>query len=375
MLWTLRVRGVEIDYELFRWMDKPSPGHIRVLEPREAARYASSWLNDESFARDIEVLFLEEVRPLHLDADSRPLLEAWLIEELEHGWYLVAEQPWGPGAAAPPATKVETPRVELPVTEKLGWFEVTVVDPWGKPVSAVDLEFTYEGNRKKVTTPSNGKVRLPDIAASFGTARIVNLKAVRKAVRARWGKALQPSELPGGFENPGRIRLDAVDPTVSVENQAPSTIVLVKSLLRVRLLGMHFDTNKCFLRPSAMGGIQRVVTVYRKNASGELLILGHTDRAGDEAYNLDLSVERAEAVKAYLKDDVAAWEAWFEQGKPAQKRWGGPRGSPDDLGASVRANRLGIPALEQRRARYGPEAGRHRRAEDAQGARRGLHGP
>lgn len=323
MVWPLRVRGVSVDYELFQWMDGPSPGHTRVLGRREASSQASAWMNDRPFARDLDALFREEARPRSHAAASRSLQEAWLVEKIEQGWYLVAEQPSSRGGSAPVTTTVATPQGEAPVAkETLGWFEVTVVDPWGKPVSAVDLEFTYDGNRKKMTTPSSGKVHLADVAASFGSARIVNLKDVRQAVRARWGKTAQPTELPKGLENPGRVRLNAVDPTVSVENEAPSTIVLVKSLLRVRLLGMHFDTNKSFLRPAAMDGIQRVVTVYRKNPSGELLILGHTDRAGDEAYNLDLSVERAEAVKAYLKDDVAAWEAWFEQGKPAQKRWG-----------------------------------------------------
>ncbi|MBK7402799.1 MAG: OmpA family protein [Myxococcales bacterium] len=78
---------------------------------------------------------------------------------------------------------------------------------------------------------------------------------------------------------------------------------------------MHFDTNKCFLRPSAMTAIKQLVAVYKANPTGKLLILGHTDTTADDDYNLDLSVERAEAIKAYLKDDVAAWEAWFGEGK------------------------------------------------------------
>jgi len=74
----------------------------------------------------------------------------------------------------------------------------------------------------------------------------------------------------------------------------------------VRLVGAFFDTNKCFLLPSAMTGIRKLVAVYDKHPKGEMLIVGHTDTSGDPSYNDPLSLERAEAVKAYLTDDVDA---------------------------------------------------------------------
>ena len=90
----------------------------------------------------------------------------------------------------------------------------------------------------------------------------------------------------------------------------------------VRLVGTFFDTNKCFLLPSAMKGIRKLVDVYARHPKGELLIVGHTDTSGEPEYNDPLSLERAEAVKAFLTDDVDAWLEWYEKSVPKRKRWG-----------------------------------------------------
>ena len=90
----------------------------------------------------------------------------------------------------------------------------------------------------------------------------------------------------------------------------------------VRMSGMFFDTNKCFLRRSALRGMRSLIKLYNEHPEGELLIVGHTDASGEPDYNLELSLDRAKAVAAYLSDDVDAWLAWYEDGVPAKKRWG-----------------------------------------------------
>jgi len=323
----LRLRHIATDQELFTRSDGSSPEHRRVLGTREAMGCVRYWVDDDHSYRDLVRLFHDRGGSFQHGLDEyrrREMLADWLKQQIDFGFFQVAELhpppplPPNPGAKAAKAIKEDV----APAKEKLGWFEVTVVDAWGKPVDGVELEVVYEGTRKKVTTPGNGKVKLPDIAASFGSARITNVKAVRDTLRPRWKDKYQPTELPEDAVNPEKLGLDATELTTSLESETPKTLVLVKPLTRIRLIGMHFDTNKCFLRPSAMNGIKQVVAVYKANPTGKLLILGHTDTTADDNYNLDLSVERAEAIKAYLKDDVAAWEAWFGEGKPKQKRWG-----------------------------------------------------
>lgn len=90
----------------------------------------------------------------------------------------------------------------------------------------------------------------------------------------------------------------------------------------VRLLGMRFDLNKCFLLPSAMKGIREVKNQYDKHAGSNVLVIGHTDTSGNDDPNLVLSLERADSVSAYLRDDVPAWEKFFGEGISPEKRWG-----------------------------------------------------
>ncbi len=85
---------------------------------------------------------------------------------------------------------------------------------------------------------------------------------------------------------------------------------------------MFFEMDKCFLLPTAMTGIRGIRAFYRQHPQAELLIVGHTDRDGPEQYNLDLSIERADSMRADLKDEVDAWVAWFGMAKAWNKRWG-----------------------------------------------------
>ena len=119
-----------------------------------------------------------------------------------------------------------------------------------------------------------------------------------------------------------RLTLKELRAGVDLATNQTHTITVVGGVDRVRLAGMFFDLEKCFLLPSAMRGIREIKTQYDAHPGANLLVVGHTDTAGKDAYNLTLSLERAKAVAAFLTDDVAAWEAYFADSKPAEKRWG-----------------------------------------------------
>lgn len=91
--------------------------------------------------------------------------------------------------------------------------------------------------------------------------------------------------------------------------------------IRVRMTGMLFETDKTFLLPRSLRSIKAFKRIYDKRAPGAVLIVGHTDTAGSQTYNLGLSDQRAASIRAYLTDDADDWKARYVAtgtGKP----WG-----------------------------------------------------
>lgn len=69
---------------------------------------------------------------------------------------------------------------------------------------------------------------------------------------------------------------------------------------KVALYGILFDSDKATLQQSSGKQLQEVLTLLMDNPELSLEIQGHTDSDGSEAYNLQLSQQRAESVLNYL---------------------------------------------------------------------------
>ena len=61
-----------------------------------------------------------------------------------------------------------------------------------------------------------------------------------------------------------------------------------------------FETGKADLRPGALKNLYPLVTFLQKYPERRAVIEGHTDSVGSDAYNLDLSQHRADAVRDFL---------------------------------------------------------------------------
>jgi outer membrane protein OmpA-like peptidoglycan-associated protein len=61
-----------------------------------------------------------------------------------------------------------------------------------------------------------------------------------------------------------------------------------------------FDVNQATLTPGAMNNLSTLVTFLKEHPDRHVTIEGYTDSAGSEAYNLELSQRRAEAVRNFL---------------------------------------------------------------------------
>ncbi|MER0441489.1 OmpA family protein [Emticicia sp. W12TSBA100-4] len=64
--------------------------------------------------------------------------------------------------------------------------------------------------------------------------------------------------------------------------------------------GINFDVAKAILKPESMGTINTIVVMMKEHTDLKFEIGGHTDADGDDASNLKLSQERADAVKNKL---------------------------------------------------------------------------
>ena len=64
--------------------------------------------------------------------------------------------------------------------------------------------------------------------------------------------------------------------------------------------GIYFDTAKATIKKQSTAQLDQAVEVLKEFPKTRIEISGHTDDRGNDDYNMTLSAERAEAVKAYL---------------------------------------------------------------------------
>jgi outer membrane protein OmpA-like peptidoglycan-associated protein len=63
---------------------------------------------------------------------------------------------------------------------------------------------------------------------------------------------------------------------------------------------VNFDFDKASLRPEAYAKLDEAAESLKGWGDGKVEVAGHTDSIGSEAYNMDLSLRRAESVKNYM---------------------------------------------------------------------------
>ncbi len=70
--------------------------------------------------------------------------------------------------------------------------------------------------------------------------------------------------------------------------------------LRIRINSIEFEFGKANLKSAKMPILDRLAQILKKYSAYEIEIHGHTDNIGSEQRNLELSLQRAQAVKDYL---------------------------------------------------------------------------
>lgn len=205
--------------------------------------------------------------------------------------------------AAKPAAKTQ-PAAAAVVSP--GEVQVQVVGIDGTPQPGLEFELTLpDGKKQAGKTDDQGSLKLSGLPKSGDCT--LDLPDVKPASQA------DPS-------TPGRLRF--VEGGIKVAIGAASVVEVPPRARRGRLTGLLFETNKAFLKPEAMTGIQMLKKLYKSVPKLVVLVSGHTDRVGDALFNRGLSEERADAVKHFLIDDADEWMKWYAGKKPHSKPWG-----------------------------------------------------
>lgn len=82
----------------------------------------------------------------------------------------------------------------------------------------------------------------------------------------------------------------------------------IKETGRVAVYGVYFDTGKADLKPESGPALAEIVKMLKADANLKIYVVGHTDNAGQFAYNVKLSQDRAASVVNALvgKHGIAA---------------------------------------------------------------------
>ncbi len=127
---------------------------------------------------------------------------------------------------------------------------------------------------------------------------------------------------------PGLSR-DVADRGRGIESRVQDLEKAIKDLdakqtdleIRIQLpADVLFDFDKANIRPDAHAALRNVAVILRAYSKSPVLIEGHTDAKGKDAYNQKLSERRAASVKAWL-----AKEAGIEPRRMTTRGWGRQR--------------------------------------------------
>ncbi|HMB65217.1 MAG TPA: OmpA family protein [Eudoraea sp.] len=98
---------------------------------------------------------------------------------------------------------------------------------------------------------------------------------------------------------------------------------------KVSTNGILFDSGSANIQPQSMGIIRQISQVLQQESGMSLNIVGHTDSDGDDAFNLDLSKKRADAVKNALVNVYSVSRDRLQTSGKGESEPVGDNGTPD----------------------------------------------
>jgi outer membrane protein OmpA-like peptidoglycan-associated protein len=98
---------------------------------------------------------------------------------------------------------------------------------------------------------------------------------------------------------------------------------------RVEMPGIYFEFNSATLNPQSEPALRSLAALLRRRAEWRVGIEGHTDSVGGDAYNVDLSARRADAVREALAGRFAIAPARLTSAGHGESRPREPNATPE----------------------------------------------
>jgi OOP family OmpA-OmpF porin len=134
-----------------------------------------------------------------------------------------------------------------------------------------------------------------------------------------WTPATAIAECDGALKPPAPAPVVApAPPPAPVAQPAPAAPVVAPQPTTEKVTfaaDAFFDFNKSTLKPEGKAKLDDLVSKMGGIALEVIIAVGHTDSVGGDAYNQKLSVQRSEAVKAYLVGKGVEKNRVYTEGK------------------------------------------------------------
>ena len=97
--------------------------------------------------------------------------------------------------------------------------------------------------------------------------------------------------------------IDATETTKYTEINRDLFLVPFEVGAKIKLNNIFFAQSRSYLRESSYSELNRLVKIMKENPTVAIRLEGHTDNQGDSKLNMQLSIDRVNAVKKYLVDN------------------------------------------------------------------------
>lgn len=153
----------------------------------------------------------------------------------------------------------------------------------------IDGALVSAANVRQATTTSDGQFALDDVPAGLVVTT-----------------ASHPDYVTGS-EQKDLLANQTIDVRIALERARNEDLAeRLESEGKVDLYGIYFDTDKDVLKPQSEATLQQVLALLTAKPALRIAVAGHTDSQAGDAYNMDLSTRRAQAVVAWLTNKGVA---------------------------------------------------------------------